>query len=679
VSNFFNRGTRFGILAAVLLVGGVLRLYELGALGYAWDEDLTSLAVQGISENGLPLLPSGILYARAMPYHYSAALIPLWTEVTELALRLPGALCSLMSVVLIACIGAALESRKVGLLAAAVLSVSLWEVSLARNARMYPVLTAIVLAFLLAWIKGFLKGSARARWVSIVLLGLAVLTHDLAASLILVYLYPWWGRWHDSRRLQARREASCPARDGRMVFSALLVAGATLAFPRWLSGAVGAQFVTLASQDLLTPSQEGLISRLLSTLGDFIRLPQPMLWGRPGGYWLLGLVLGIGALLVGRLLHRSRVENAPQPWLRRALGVLLLMSLACHQAVAVGIVLLTLAYRDRAPGEGPPWSRVALWGAWSGLGLLAWGLFGVVTNPPDSELPALKQTLLEMMDVPQRLWQFLPELFLILFLVSIGVSTFSMLQRCRPGSIDFLGYIVFVSLVGLGMATSPTRAPRYIAHLNPLLILLGVIQIVEIWRRSRVKWQDEAGKLWERKGTTLRVLATIVFFALLLDVAPPRRLALKLGQSYSFAAPEPLGGPWEGFPYYPDEKSTSLYVATRKRAGDKIIAMNWLSFAAYAGPADYVLRTSNYEVQAYQDNGHIRDIYAGSILIPTLADLRSVIEQRKNERIWLVTSAIEVDRRVRVTADILAFLQENSDKIVYTGRDRRGHVYLFGS
>jgi hypothetical protein len=56
------------ILAVLLAVAGWLRLANLGALGLQVDEGVQGLAVEGWLRTGLPVLPSGAVYQRSIPF-----------------------------------------------------------------------------------------------------------------------------------------------------------------------------------------------------------------------------------------------------------------------------------------------------------------------------------------------------------------------------------------------------------------------------------------------------------------------------------------------------------------------------------------------------------------------------------------------------------------------------------
>jgi predicted membrane-bound mannosyltransferase len=86
------------LVGALTVIGAYLRLVNLGALAFHWDEDLYSLAAKAILERGIPELPSGMVYLRGGAFLYlTAASIDL-LGFSESALRLPAALFGIATI-----------------------------------------------------------------------------------------------------------------------------------------------------------------------------------------------------------------------------------------------------------------------------------------------------------------------------------------------------------------------------------------------------------------------------------------------------------------------------------------------------------------------------------------------------------------------------------------------------
>lgn len=657
------------ITVVILLAAVALRAPGLGDLGYVWDEDISALAAQGVERASLPTLPSGRVYARALPYSYACALFSGLTGHPETDLRLPGLLFSLISLILIVLLGREFGDLRAGLMGAALGAVSIWELALARNARMYPMLACLGLAFLLFWSRGYRRRTLGWQIVALLTLGLAVLVHDLAATMVVVYLYPFWRYWQEGDPSRQKGSLRRPLLATSM---AVFMAGGMMSILRYLSATAGRQFEV--PTQLPGNLAGGFLATLPAALAELGRLPRPELWDQPGGGFMAVAVLLAGLAILGFAGHR-RLMPAPQV-LAAFPAVLVVLAMAGHQVVLAAAGLWLLACRGRSEKPPPLTHRLDVMGGlvFVILAGLAWMVQGLATASEGLTLGSIRELLLAMIDIPQRFWWLLAELFPILFLLAVIVPAARMLGVRCPESVRFLGFVVVASFLAIGMGAAPSWTFRYIAHLNLIFLLLATVQLSR-WL-DRPAATSSAGR--PTRSALQRGAVAVVLILLALEVAPPRRIYRRLTQTYAFAWPEPIGGPWEGFTFYPDEKSPALYVATHRRPGDRVVAMNWLSFAAYAGPADYWLRSSGYEVQVYPDGDALRDVYTGAMLIADAQSLRRVTMQPGDGRVWLVTSGLEVQRGKRVSAAMLAFLGEHEDKVVHVAADRRSKVYLFG-
>jgi 4-amino-4-deoxy-L-arabinose transferase-like glycosyltransferase len=159
-------------LLAILAVAAALRFYGLGASSLWTDE--TRVAIQSLRPVSEILLrwPSGL----EPPASYLLThLVLLFTD-SEAALRLPSALASLVTVWLTYRLGLLLFSRRVGLLAAALLAISPLEIRYAQEARYYTLFSALSLLSTLSlysllaqrrgW-PGYIAGMALAGWTQI--------------------------------------------------------------------------------------------------------------------------------------------------------------------------------------------------------------------------------------------------------------------------------------------------------------------------------------------------------------------------------------------------------------------------------------------------------------------------------------------------------------------------------
>jgi 4-amino-4-deoxy-L-arabinose transferase-like glycosyltransferase len=177
-----------------LAVGFGLRLAYLLNSHPFFDEYTTLLAARRILDVGVPVLPSGLFYEHGLVFSYLAA--PLvaaaaWlTEtndpVTALTLaRVPSLLLGVAGIALIYRVGARWFSPRAGLIAAALLALSPEGMVWGGRARMYALaqLLALVLA-VLVYDGSRGRGSCRLRWLSLLVLLIALLTQFGAIILV---------------------------------------------------------------------------------------------------------------------------------------------------------------------------------------------------------------------------------------------------------------------------------------------------------------------------------------------------------------------------------------------------------------------------------------------------------------------------------------------------------------
>lgn len=176
-------------LVLVLLVALGVRTTEITRPGYTLDEEVSYLAVQGVSATGVPSLPSGSVYQRGLPYTYAAWLSGSWFGQDILSYRLPSLVFGLLSVLLVFLLGARLLSRPSACLAAALMALSPTHVALSQWARFYSMFVAMYLLTLLL----LMLSLSRQRYDLYYLVSLAVtmLLHETSIILLAILAFVW--------------------------------------------------------------------------------------------------------------------------------------------------------------------------------------------------------------------------------------------------------------------------------------------------------------------------------------------------------------------------------------------------------------------------------------------------------------------------------------------------------
>jgi hypothetical protein len=170
-----------GVLA--LLVGLYARLRGLGIWPLGVDEFYISRSVDHILASGLPAFPCGGYYTRGLLFQYAVALLRLTGVGPEIAGRSLAVLASIAVLPLGYALGRRLDGRIAGWLVLIVLSVSIWEIEMARFGRMYAPYQAVFLGYTLAFLRFVSTGSRGALALMIVLSVVGTLTWEGGALL----------------------------------------------------------------------------------------------------------------------------------------------------------------------------------------------------------------------------------------------------------------------------------------------------------------------------------------------------------------------------------------------------------------------------------------------------------------------------------------------------------------
>ena len=141
-------------LAALILIAGGS---QLARAGYSVDEEFTVFAVRGIQSDGLPRLPSHLLYDRGLAYSYASWMAGAVSGAGLPAYRALSLLSALASVWLVFAIVRRLATGRAALLAATLVAVSMPFWATATTGRFYAPFLASYLAVLFVL-------SAVARW-----------------------------------------------------------------------------------------------------------------------------------------------------------------------------------------------------------------------------------------------------------------------------------------------------------------------------------------------------------------------------------------------------------------------------------------------------------------------------------------------------------------------------------
>jgi len=124
------------IIFALTAIGFYLRFNNLGDRSFWIDEGVTSYAAIGLLEYGTPVLPSGVVYNRALLNTYLIALSFKTFGISECSARIVSVIFGTLTIPLVYLLGKEL-GRRTGLIAALLMTFSAFEILWAQEARMY--------------------------------------------------------------------------------------------------------------------------------------------------------------------------------------------------------------------------------------------------------------------------------------------------------------------------------------------------------------------------------------------------------------------------------------------------------------------------------------------------------------------------------------------------------------
>lgn len=171
------------ILWAIVAVLGVvfffILLQRLDALSLWMDEGFHYLAAEGILDHGYPLFPSGHVYYKAILYTYALALSCLIFGLNAFGLRIISVLAFVGLLPVAYLFAKKIFGRPAGLLVAAGLAFSAWQMEIGRLALYFLPLQVFYVACLYAFYRGYFEEDKRWRHAALILFLLIPHIHQL--------------------------------------------------------------------------------------------------------------------------------------------------------------------------------------------------------------------------------------------------------------------------------------------------------------------------------------------------------------------------------------------------------------------------------------------------------------------------------------------------------------------
>jgi len=182
------------LLSLIVLLGITLRLWGLGDIGLHGDEETTSLAALAVLDSGTPLMPSGMLYPRAIPQSYLIALSVAIFGISEWAIRLPSVLAGGLVIFLSSFLGKRFLPPIINLLFVLIISLSPWMIQMSQTARMYIFFSAACIGFAVLIMRWEEKDTYKRMTAAFGCYLIAQLFHTLAIFSAVFFFWPFLTR-----------------------------------------------------------------------------------------------------------------------------------------------------------------------------------------------------------------------------------------------------------------------------------------------------------------------------------------------------------------------------------------------------------------------------------------------------------------------------------------------------
>jgi hypothetical protein len=455
-------------LTAGCVIAGVLaRFWGLGKWPLAIDEYYFAQSVQNVLHGGLPAFPCGGLYVRGLLLQYAAAMLQLAGLSAELSPRLLSALASLLTLPAGYLIGRRLGGRDVGLIAVAILALSVWEIEIGRFGRMYSPFQALFAWYVVFFLNYVIDRNRRALAPMIILSAVGLGVWEGGIFLVLTNLLPPFIA-NPTGRL-SRRDWLYLAGCSLLLLPAYVLTMADLR-ASWSDPIFPPGYVEPPD----TPS----LSRL-----DAAVMPLKTLPHHPG--WLLAALLPAGLSLFA-VVRQARLRPTPLA----ALSLLAILAAAAAQqfqvAMGAAIVLTLLGILNGRDLLGPRFRPLQL----AVLAWLAfWVAFGLGTHDWHSPgLSPLKTAFLlvyELVRLPDTVRQIAMPWARTVPLLSLGLLILTgicCLRAClryadTPVAERVLLGLFVILLLAAGAANPPRHETRYVFFLYPLAVIFSILTV----------------------------------------------------------------------------------------------------------------------------------------------------------------------------------------------------------
>jgi 4-amino-4-deoxy-L-arabinose transferase-like glycosyltransferase len=660
-----------GAMAILLVAGFWLRTHNLGSLGLIGDEGHQALAVKGILTHGYPLVPSGIVYTRSILYLYIQSLSALVFGLNEFSLRFPNVFFNLGTIVVVYIFGKTLFSSRIGLLAAFILTFSIWEIEITRYARMYPAFQFFYLLTTLLFYKGFIENKKNYRIFVLPSCFLAISLHVLGATLMLLFLVPLF---IDNYAIVKKRA---------LLFNMLLIIALYLFYRKILSF-----FAT--SLGTISLSQVHAETAAISTVKgvkifgfDFISPPLRLFENLyQNNYSIFILLSSFTLVLLAYLVHGAYKNRLKRT--QNILYIPIVLSFFFQQfAFALFLLVMHILWSAKnAKNLNSVDFLVIYFGA--SLYLAFWVLYTLLSGFSPSYVGIFDQ----LAGFPNYYGYFVQwfvngwPVFTAVVAVGCVYMVYSYLDDRVLVSHLFLVLICLLQITFCALVQRRFYESRYIFHFYPLIILIFCFAINRFTQVASRKVKCLITNVGRRSFVIKPIEYVLVLvFAVVLcqDVYPSEVLALPYRGYGDYKNPIKSYLNWVPYAnYHQDYRSAGLFVRRQRKPGD--LVMVWGTsydpsiYYHYVGKVDYVLMQIDSGAEALKTERGIVYYTTGSKIIKDGMSLQEMLDKNGERRIWVVSDYLF--QGDYMSASMRKIRNQIDMDLVHTGEDKRTFVYL---
>lgn len=231
-------------------------------------------------------------------------------------------------------------------------------------------------------------------------------------------------------------------------------------------------------------------------------------------------------------------------------------------------------------------------------------------------------------------------------------------------------------LLGMGFMYA-AKQPRYVVFLHPLFLLLFCWTLARAVSASLSLILKVFPSLPRR---TLSIGALLVYFFLV------GGLQERAEPAWALAVTERSYGEKINIRFttstvreaHADHEGPGEFLKVYRKPGDIVVAMHMIFTEYYGGPVDYWFWTAG---RGHWDAWHFRegkpyDNYLGIPILRTRRELRNLLRQHGDRRVWIVTSP-SMDFPWHVPRNTRAWFLRQESRRLYRGSDSVSSVYLW--